>query len=360
MSMRRALSVGAAALSGLVVSAPLVLLATPFWVIRALTASIARRLEGRLTPWSDLIAFDPVLGWRPKPDLCVRYLAPSDVFTCRTDAEGWSGRAPLDACELVAVGDSYAFGFSVNHGAAFVDLVPGVRVKGIGAPGYNMVQQLLVMRQLSSRLRGKLVVWFVYLGNDLCDNLSPGGSGYRAPFVRESKDGGAWEIASEHLDRSRWTASVYRPFSHDLHRPSRLADRAHAACEFLIAEGLRVCRDAGARLVVVTIPSPPQYALDALEPGLDADLPDRRLDEICRRLGVPFLPLKAHLDRRDYRDGDDHWNERGHRRVAGIMRTLYEQYAGGLLDTAAAGVGAPAAAGSRRLVSMRRVGRAVP
>jgi hypothetical protein len=82
------------------------------------------------------------------------------------------------------------------------------RIKAIGANGYNMVQELLWMRRYAPQLAGKLVVWFVYHGNDLFDNLQPNVFQYRTPFVRERHDGRGWEVVTEHVRRSPWVATV--------------------------------------------------------------------------------------------------------------------------------------------------------
>ena len=59
---------------------------------------------------------------------------------------------------------------------------------------------------------------------------------------------------------------------------------------------------------------------------IDPDLPDRRLGEICGKLQLSWVPLKDHLDRGDYREWDDHWNERGHHKVAQVLWDVYSEY----------------------------------
>ena len=53
------------------------------------------------------------------------------------------------------------------------DLPGEVRIKSIGSPAYSLVHSLMWMERMAPLLEGKLVVWFVYNGNDLADNVYP-------------------------------------------------------------------------------------------------------------------------------------------------------------------------------------------
>ena len=241
---------------------------------------------------------------------------------------------------MIVFGDSHAFGYSIDQELAFFRLNPNLRIKPIGVPGYNLVQEFLTMERLGSQLREKLIVWFIYIGNDIYDNLSPEMSGYRSPFVREVQGNGAWEIVTAHLAHERWTCSKgirhsrNYPIRAALHSDTFLAQRAYSACESLIQRGSKLCEQIGSRLVVMSIPS-----LLALSPqdhrentkGSSLSWGDRpRLsrskarDEVCQKLGVRFIALKNFLDRQDFKPADDHWTQRGHRRVAKVLCDLYD------------------------------------
>jgi hypothetical protein len=74
----------------------------------------------------------------------------------------------------------------------------------------------------------------------------------------------------------------------------------------------------------MTVPSP--FALDSKRTAredVDPDYPDRQLGAVCESLGIPFVALKQHLGAGDYLDHDDHWNERGHVKVAEIIVSLF-------------------------------------
>lgn len=336
----------AAGLLGLVLALPVLVLAAPFWGVALLTRFIARLLEPRYVPWQEIIEFSPGIGWRAKANLDTYYLADrDDVYRVITDGHGWPGKTGVAESNVVVFGDSHAFGFGVDPARSFWGRDPNLRIKAIGAPGYNLVQELLLMREYSEQLRDKLVIWFVYAGNDLFDNLSPAMRHYRMPFVRRN-DGQEWEIVNDHLSPQPWSHSTARGIRRrvmvSLHSQTSLAQRAYSACDFLIAEARQVCDRAGARLVVFTIPwrhafSPKVLArirqTSADPHSFDAGLPDHALDEVCSKHQVLHVPGWRVLSVRDFKPHDHHWNEQGHRRVAEIISRLHQSYRAGTLGT---------------------------
>src|SRR5438067_4881237 len=174
---------------------PVVLLILPFWLLSLLTRGIARIIEPEFLTREQLIQFDPVFGWRARPNLDTHHLM-VDVFHIRTDQDGWRGKHSLAESDIVVLGDSFAAGYGVSDRHFFANLPGGYKIKSVGIGGYSMVQELLWMKQLKSALHRKLVVWFVYYGNDLFDNLMPDLRGYRKPFVRENAVTADWEIVS--------------------------------------------------------------------------------------------------------------------------------------------------------------------
>jgi hypothetical protein len=290
--------------------------------------------------WS-IHAFDPALGWRPRPNLDVQYLAKSDIFHVVTGDDGWAGRMTVEDAEVLVLGDSHAFGFGIDIERSFANRYTAPRIKPIGAPGYNCVQELLALRELSAKLAGKLVVWLVYPGNDIADNLSPGMAGYRTPFVRVRN--GDWEIVTCHLSPEKWSASRGRlgeyhlPTLAAMHTPgSFLGQRGYDACAFILGQGAALCRAAGARLVVATVPSP--VVLDRGDLSLlrsragnpeavDPDFPDRAIGKICEKLGVRFVPLKGVLTSAEFKRHDDHLTAAGHGLLADAIRRLQREEA---------------------------------
>jgi len=320
---------------GIALAAPIILLGLPFWFVSCCTKGFQRWIEPRTVQWKDLIQFDPHVGWKPEPSMSVYCLAEgADIFRVETDQDGWCGRTTLEDARVVVFGDSYAFGYAVDR-PFFRVTQDDLPIKAIGAPGYNMVQELILITHSAPHLEGKLVVWFIYPGNDLTDNLSPAMTtfGYRMPFVRESGTGGSWEIMTDHIRPEGWFAGA----RYDRNRKisavfgkNRASDRVYAACEFLIARGQEVCRRVGASLVILSIPWTIQF--DRLpwagvsDTTIDPGRPDRSIGEICARLGVNFVPGTSHFTEDHYIPGEGHLNEEGHRRLAGILRELDAQH----------------------------------
>jgi hypothetical protein len=338
-----------------IVLLPAFALAGMVWLFVWCVHALGRWWEPNFVPWTDLMTFDQELGWRPRSDLDANYLAQNDdIFRVVTDREGWAGTRSLDDSAVVVIGDSFAFGYGVDTGRSFADLNPKLVIKGIGAPGYSMVQSVLLMENFAERLTGKLVVWFVCLENDIEDNLSPAMAGYSAPFARPSRQRGDWEIAQAHVKASPWRCSMpgAKRLLPNFCVPGPLADRAYAGADYLIGRGSAACRRVGAHLVLVTIPDPIQLTVDgrarlAVLSGrpdsCDENLPDRRIADSCQRHGVPFVAGKEYLSARDYKRIEGlHWNARGHRRMADVLRRVYESFRSGELDGLAARSYAPA------------------
>ena len=328
-------------LAGILLAIPIILLGLPFWLVAFVTNAIRRLWAPKALPWQRIIEFDSYVGWKPKANVDSYGIA-DEPFQFTTDSDGWRGKRSLAESQIVVFGDSFGFGYGVDDKQMFTEKVPSLKVKSIGAPGYNMVQELLLMRSLAPRLSGKLVVWFVFLGNDVYENLMPDMKGYRTPFLRYLRHTGDWEIVTWHVNNTAWAYTSrrrnYQEILGWLCRPGAFSDRAFSACEYLIEAAVETCANAGARLAIMTIPDVTQLSrkgLRLLSAGdddsdlCDPDLPDRRLAAICRGLRVPFVAAKEFLNEKHHKTGDVHWNPRGHQRVAKILAGIYQDYLSG-------------------------------
>jgi hypothetical protein len=323
------------ALAGFVLVLPFIIAGIPFYLVAFFTRGFCRLLEAKVIPWQDLMEFDPFVGWKAKANLKT-YCNVDGVCYLTTDGQGWRGRTELRDSDVVIFGDSFAFGYGVDDKNFFADLNPQVRIKSIGTNGYNMVQSLLWMQRLSPQLSGKLIVWFIYIGNDLYENLQPNLQSYRMPFVRLIPQTDRWEIVTHHISRAKWPIASQRQYYHRLAEicgPTHLAQRVYSACEFLVTQGKEVCNQSGAELIVMTIPDSNQLTtkgaqrLLRLAPNqnlFDQDYPDQKISDICARRGISFIALKDHLTLANHKERDCHWNESGHRRVSHLLCSLLD------------------------------------
>jgi hypothetical protein len=319
---------------------PIGLFVLPFCFIHFMVKYLTKRFEPSHRPYEQIIEFDPLIGWKARPDLRTYHLA-DDVYQLTTDEDGWRGQTKISEADVVVFGDSFAFGHAIGDRAFFANLNPSLRVKAIGVDGYNLVQELLWMRRLGLQISNKLVVWFIFLGNDLFENLQVSMEGYRTPFVKQGSKRGEWEIVTNHVDRTPWPSgsryyrNVFMKQLAGIFVAGAFSDRIFGACEYLIEEGKRTIREVGSELVVVSIPTKRQLSQQlaqelkgyALDPSaFDLELPDKRLAEICRRCGLSFVAGKDHLNSSHYRDFEVHWNEQGNRCIADLLADLYVKY----------------------------------
>jgi hypothetical protein len=330
-----------AAFVALILLIPIMLVVLPFWLVSLLTRMIARMVQPEFLTKEGLIQFDPVFGWRPRPNLDTHHLM-VDLFHIRTDRDGWRGNYSLAESDIVVFGDSFAAGYGVGDRAFFANLPGPCKIKPIGIGGYSMVQELLWMQKLKGSLENKLVVWFVYYGNDLYDNLMPDLRGYRKPFVRENREIGDWEIVSSHVNAEPWPIIFQGRMQGQHHIPklaelcadSFLANRAYSACDYLIGAGKQICDEANADLVLIGIPDVSQLtpegrqnlkSLGGFAPSFNPDRPDQELARICENRGSQFRPGNTFLNADCYKINDCHWNETGHRAVFRALVVLKDE-----------------------------------
>ncbi len=328
---------------GLLLALPLCIAGLPFWLVGVLTRRLSPVFDHRPTPWGEAIQFHPVYGWTAKPHLDIRCQAVrglDHLFHVTTDANGWRGKGSISMSDVLVFGDSFAWGYGIDDEEFFADLSPRVAIKSIGVPGYNMVQELLWMREYSKHFQNKLIVWFVFDGNDLYDNVIPNLYHYRMPFVRKNAGSSEWEIVTSHLTKSDW------PWNYERNARERekylatygrnvMADRAYAACEYLIKEGTELCKRSGGQLVVVGVPAISRLTSQTWEKKsrglapnerLDPQTPDDGVKAICEKLGVPFVAAAAFLTPADHIPLEGHWNGQGHRRIAEMIERLHAEY----------------------------------
>jgi hypothetical protein len=325
----------------LFVSIPIIIVGLPFWLVGIVQRSISilvRRVRPRPSSWQALVQYHPVIGWKPKPNMkaYARDLG-RNYYKLTTDEYGW--RKSINASEdhdVIVFGDSFAFGLGANDEDFFPNVLSSPRIRVIGANGYNMVQQLMLMEENTSLLRGKTVIWFVYHGNDLYENLVPNMQHYRMPFLREIKKSLEWEIVTSHVNPSFWSISSnldYYGKLAEICSDTPLSKRAFAACNYLIKRANELCEREKARLVIFSLPDIAQIDKNRVDDlanksfdksTFDPDLPDKELNRICLDHSLSFYSLKNRLTSDHFIDNDVHWNRKGNKRVAQLIREIHD------------------------------------
>jgi len=125
-------------------------------------------------------AFSPwirsdVFGFRLAPGISERMRGPEYDVGIATNSLGMRDDEPGPKAgpRVLLLGDSFAMGYGVDRGELFADLLEQelhVDVVDAGTGGYEIVQQPRVLAEFGSRLQPDLVVYALYLGNDLAQN----------------------------------------------------------------------------------------------------------------------------------------------------------------------------------------------
>lgn len=333
--LSRAASAFLAAWVGMLLAAPLLLLALPFWMLATGTTILSRLFRHNRVSWREVTEFEPTIGWTIKGNLDCYCDCGITSFHIRTDSQGCRGDIRISESDLVVIGDSFAFGYGVdNEQAYFASRHTNLRIYPLGAPGYSMVQELLLMRRMEHALKGKYVVWFICFGNDLYDNIFPNMENYRTPFLAYAPQSQTWRIVTSHVNPNKWPYNFESSFRqkekwHGNFTVGAFSEKVYSACEFLIAEGLHICQRADAKLAILTVPmmfqigdrqSWTRKASRYGKPELfNPCLPDLKIRSICEKLSIPHIAGAQYLTSRDLIPANGHWNERGHKKIAKVL-----------------------------------------
>jgi lysophospholipase L1-like esterase len=138
----------------------------------------ALRLGAKVTLHERGQRFHPELGWHLVPNIrkVGRYWSSREPAW--TNSRGWRDAEspfakPPGVRRLVALGDSFTFGVSVDYGERFTEVlertVPRLEAINLGVNAYGTDQELRVLELEGVRYHPDVVLLTVFLGNDLDD-----------------------------------------------------------------------------------------------------------------------------------------------------------------------------------------------
>lgn len=157
-------------------------------------------------------------GWANRAGVHTRVVAPKFSYRVTINSKGLRDAehayepAP-GTVRIALLGDSMAWGWGVDDGLDFADLVeealgPDVEVINLACPGYGNDQELLTLQSEGARYRPDLVLVCVVL-NDVLGNASIHGQGmpYEKPRFERDADG-AWVLANHPVPPPRESAEA--------------------------------------------------------------------------------------------------------------------------------------------------------
>jgi lysophospholipase L1-like esterase len=278
------------------------------------------------------------------------------------DRNGFRNDVDYTQADVVAIGDSFIEAAEMARSQTLVAELSrrlGVTVVNLGQSGYGPQQELVVLKRYGAPLSPKVVVWFLFGGNDLSDVdvyewrhthldeflappplsarsfmrnsltalarlttptrhvLSEGARRHQATFTRAD---GTREVIYLDANEGPWEPRLWDVTSSTLLTARDLASRAGA--EFLVVYIPRKLRVYLGHLTA----APGSYA-ETWQPN---NLPEV-VGEFSQKNGIAFLdstgPLREAVASGEsvYLPDDVHWNAAGHRVVAAAVADRIQQ-----------------------------------
>jgi lysophospholipase L1-like esterase len=321
--------------------------------------------------WQVLARFDPQLGWANRSDTLGHVFADELDYRARTNSQGlreqeFELRKRAGTRRALILGDSMAWGWGVDDGQRFSDLIgaklsPGIQVLNLAVPGYGTDQQAWSLASRGESFEPDAVV-VVFVLNDVLESDAGQVYGMHKPrFVLEGED---WSVVGRPVVDprgawSRWSAERWTELgSHSalralLHRPQlrptltvedeqrirpyrpEFQAKVRAVAERMLDPGTPArhalaamcawCQARSVPLVVLVLPHKhDQYLYEPLceRPDFDGTtIVTKTLARAGLELGFPVLNVDRAMWEASGRGerlhcGDGHLNEAGNRLVA--------------------------------------------
>jgi len=266
----------------------------------------------------------------------------TDDLGLRTTQPGPRARGDV---EVLFLGDSFTFGYAVDDAQGFVGLLaarlqPGKRIVNGAQPAYGPTQYRMQLEWLLAEgWRPRSIVIVAYSGNDVLDAMIDKDLPTHDGLLGDDP-GWRHRLRSSHL--YRLGARLYKAlvtqsprWRHD--DVTQMDPRTWEQPEFqrawqVVADEFVAMRAiagrVGATLHVAIVP--PTFAVDVRGghakpmPGLDAELPMRRLLAACKLANIEALDLTNSLaavpSERCFLPYDGHFSPEGHRLVADALQ----------------------------------------
>lgn len=297
---------------------------------------------------------DPYLGFRYRPNFTGR-LARGDLdFTFTTDEKGFRNASPSpDAADIVVLGDSMAFGYGVPDDATWSQRVathfPDYTISNFGLIGGAPQQYVRILETEALELNPKLVLFMLFLGNDLNDaklfqewleagtdiSYAEWRSADGAPTTRRTlRDltSGSYLMAFHRAVRSSLSSSMASetatlgdgqriqlvPAIYD--NDAVMADPKHPVSQLVmttIEEAQRLSRKHGSHFLVLLMPTKEEVYLPLFDKPAPALIEGFR--PALEAQGIPFLDLTPYLRARTREIGPVFYEVDGHPNVAGYQ-----------------------------------------
>jgi SGNH hydrolase-like domain, acetyltransferase AlgX len=296
-------------------------------------------------------------GYQYAPSLHSRMVRPGEYdIALDTNALGLRDDevGPKHGVRILLLGDSFAGGYGVERGEMFADILEhrlGVDIVDAGVGGYEIIHQVRYFDSRGRKLDADLVVYVLYLGNDLARNgeWHAAADGALVSSERTFPVRRPYEIKLRWLyQQARYTQKMKAEQARGEWQPKddylAVAERTlseegrtdYRQVEELLGQLRDEVRSTGADFFVVMVPYRQMVeraacerlaaAVAGFDERYDLDLPARRTGEILDRLGVGHFDLspalRAHFDAGGeplYFPVDGHLNVRGNALVADVL-----------------------------------------
>ena len=258
---------------------------------------------------------------------------------------------------IVLLGDSFASGYGVERGEMFADIIEddlGVEILNTAVGGYEIIHQVRFFQSRGGTLAPDLVVYVLYLGNDLSRNneWTVASHGTLTSSVHKFPVRTAHPIRLQMLYKQvRYAANMrdeqargeWEPWPDYLlsaeRAPSVEAAQDYHEAEMLLHQLNEEVRAVGAKLFVVMVPYRQMVEQQAYErlksrttdfdARYDLTLPARKTTEILDRLGIDHFDLtpafRAHFEQGGgplFFPVDGHLNVEGNALTAQILEPV--------------------------------------